>query len=74
MADMRDRADEFRIDVRRRVTHYRELPAGEPGLLTGSLGTIEMSLDGDPLAALWHVERGAVVRIVLAPAWGRGLF
>jgi S-adenosylmethionine hydrolase len=54
--------------IRRRVTHYRELPAGEAGLLIGSLGTIEISLDGGNLAALWHIKRGAAVRIVLAPS------
>lgn len=60
--------------VRRRVTHYRELASGEPGLLTGSLGTIEISLDGANLAALWHTQRGAAVRIVLSPARGKRLF
>jgi S-adenosylmethionine hydrolase len=54
--------------VIRRVTHYRELAAGEAGLLSGSLGTIEISFDGANLAALWHIQRGAAVRIVLAPS------
>jgi S-adenosylmethionine hydrolase len=52
--------------VTRRVTHYRELSAGEPGLLLGSLGTIEISLDGADLARKWNVKRGAEVRIALA--------
>jgi S-adenosylmethionine hydrolase len=51
--------------VTRRVTHYRQLAAGEPGLLPGSLGTIEVSLDGADLARKWNVERGAEVRIAL---------
>jgi S-adenosylmethionine hydrolase len=55
------------LRVTRRVTHYCELGPGEPGLLAGSLGTIEISLDGANLALLWQVRRGALVRIVLAP-------
>jgi len=51
--------------ITRRVTHYRELPAGEPGILAGSLGTLEISFDGADLAKLWQVERGAPVRIAL---------
>jgi S-adenosyl-L-methionine hydrolase (adenosine-forming) len=49
--------------VTRRVTHYRELAPGEPGLLPGSLGTIELSLDGADLAKVWGVGRGVCVRI-----------
>lgn len=45
----------------RRVGHYAELPAGEPGMLVGSLGTLELSLDGDSLAKRWGVERGSRV-------------
>ncbi len=59
-------AGDIHPPVTRRVTHYRELAAGEPGLLIGSLGTIEISFDGENLAALWHIRRGAAVRIVLA--------
>jgi S-adenosylmethionine hydrolase len=51
--------------ITRRVTHYRELPAGEPGILAGSLGTLEISLDGADLAKLWKVGRGALVRVAL---------
>jgi len=51
----------------RRVTHYRELAPGEPGILTGSLGTLELSLDGADLAKAWGVGRGARVRIVVNP-------
>ncbi|HXT51753.1 MAG TPA: SAM-dependent chlorinase/fluorinase [Thermoanaerobaculia bacterium] len=47
----------------RRVRFYEELPPGEPGVLTGSLGTLELSLRGESLAARWGVGRGAAVRI-----------
>jgi S-adenosyl-L-methionine hydrolase (adenosine-forming) len=54
-----------------RVTHYRELatqPAGTAGVLTGSLGTLELSLDGASLARSWQVQRGAEVRVTLGAA------
>jgi S-adenosylmethionine hydrolase len=47
----------------RRVTHYREIPAGEAAMLPGSLGTVELSLNGADLARAWEVSRGAVVDI-----------
>lgn len=47
-----------------RVSHYAEIPAGEAALLTGSLGTLEMSLNGDDLARRWGVSRGAAVQVV----------
>jgi S-adenosyl-L-methionine hydrolase (adenosine-forming) len=47
--------------VRCRVTHYAEIPEGEAGLLTGSLGTLEISLQGESLAERWQVGRGAGV-------------
>jgi S-adenosyl-L-methionine hydrolase (adenosine-forming) len=47
----------------RRASHYAEIPAGEPALLAGSLGTVELSLNGDDLARRWSVGRGA--RVVL---------
>ena len=50
--------------VARFATYYREL-GGEPGLLPGSLGTLELSLDGESLAERWQVGRGAPVRILL---------
>jgi S-adenosylmethionine hydrolase len=49
----------------RRVTHYAEIPAGEAAFLPGSLGTVELSLDGADLARHWGVGRGAAVRIIL---------
>jgi hypothetical protein len=45
--------------------HYAELPEGAPGLLPGSLGTLEVSLRGASLARLWGVGRGAAVRIAI---------
>jgi len=45
------------------VGHYAEIPAGEAALLTGSLGTVELSLNGDDLARRWGVARGAGVTI-----------
>ena len=47
-----------------RVSHYAEIPAGEAALLTGSLGTLELSLNGDDLARRWGVSRGAAVQVV----------
>lgn len=49
------------------VAHYAELPDGAAGALIGSLGTVELSLDGRSLAALWGAARGAVVRIRTGP-------
>ena len=54
-----------------RVGHYAEIPAGEAALLTGSLGTLELSLNGDDLAHRWGVSRGAAVQVVWKEA-GRG--
>ena len=50
-----------------RVSHYREIPPGAAGVLTGSLGTLELSLDGADLARSWQVKRGAEVRVTLGP-------
>jgi S-adenosyl-L-methionine hydrolase (adenosine-forming) len=47
-----------------RVSHYAEIPAGKAALLTGSLGTVELSLNGDDLARRWGVTRGAAVSVV----------
>jgi S-adenosylmethionine hydrolase len=49
--------------VLRRVTHYAEIPAGEAAMLPGSLGTVELSLDGADLARAWGTSRGAKVDI-----------
>ena len=48
-----------------RATHYRDIPPGEAAVLAGSLGTLELSLDGASLAERWGVERGAPVTVRL---------
>jgi S-adenosylmethionine hydrolase len=48
-----------------RVDHYREIPGDEPGVLTGSLGTLELSLEGQSLAERWRVERGQTLVVRL---------
>lgn len=48
-----------------RARHYREIPAGEAALLTGSLGTLELSIDGDSLARSWGARRGDPVTVLL---------
>lgn len=45
------------------VSHYAEIPQGEAAALPGSLGTIELSLNGDDLARRWGVARGAPVLV-----------
>ncbi len=57
------RAEVGRHAVTRWASHYAELPPGEPGLLPGSLGTLELAVAGASLAARWGVQRGAPVRI-----------
>lgn len=47
----------------RRVTHYAGIPPGEAAMLPGSLGTVELSLNGADLARAWNVARGAPVEI-----------
>jgi hypothetical protein len=49
----------------RRARFYEELPPGEPGVLVGSLGTLELSLRGESLASRWGVGRGAAVLVEL---------
>lgn len=49
--------------VGRHVTHYDELSPAEAGSLVGSLGTLELSLNGASLAAQLGAERGATVRV-----------
>ena len=49
--------------VTRLVTHYAEIPAGEAAMLVGSLGTLELSMNGEDLARRWSVGRGAVVEL-----------
>lgn len=62
--------DRFAADIdghqtRRRVEHYAELESGQPAVLVGSLGTLELSLRDASLANHWRVARGAVIRITL---------
>ena len=47
----------------RRVTCYAEIPSGEAAFLSGSLGTIELSLNGESLSQRWNVTRGTAVCI-----------
>lgn len=58
------RAEVAGRSILRRAGHYAEIPDGEPALIPGSLGTVELSLRGDDLARQWDVERGAPVRIM----------
>jgi S-adenosyl-L-methionine hydrolase (adenosine-forming) len=55
-----------------RVRCYDELPPGEPGILVGSLGTLELSLRGESLAARWATRRGAAVRLRVSTPAGDG--
>ncbi|HET9765964.1 MAG TPA: SAM-dependent chlorinase/fluorinase [Thermoanaerobaculia bacterium] len=55
-----------------RVRCYDELPPGEPGILVGSLGTLELSLRGESLAARWATRRGAAVRLQVSTPSGDG--
>lgn len=48
-----------------RVDHYNQIRGDEPGVLTGSLGTLELSLEGESLAERWRVERGQKVEVRL---------
>lgn len=60
------RAEVAGRQVVRKVSHYAEIADGEAAVIPGSLGTLELSLRGDALAARWAVERGAPVRITWA--------
>ena len=53
--------------ARRYADHYAALPAGEPAVLPGSAGTLELASNGESLATLWRVGRGAEVRVLLRP-------
>ena len=63
-------------EATRRVTHYAELAPGEPGVLAGSRGTLELSLRDASLADAWGVRRGDEVRVEVAatasPSASRG--
>ena len=49
------------------ATHYAEIPPDEPAALPGSLGTIELSLNGGDLARRWGVARGAPAEVAWSP-------
>ena len=55
------------LEVRRRATHYAELERGEPALLVGSLGTLELALRDESAAAATGIPRGAPVILDLEP-------
>jgi S-adenosylmethionine hydrolase len=57
--------------VHRRASHYAEILDGEPAMIPGSLGTVELSLKGEDLARRWIVERGTAVRISWAASTGK---
>ncbi len=50
--------------VSRRVSHYAEIPAAEAAMLAGSLGTVELSLNGQDLARQWGIGRGMGVELI----------
>jgi S-adenosylmethionine hydrolase len=45
----------------RRAACYAEIPGEEAAMLPGSLGTVELSLNGGDLARRWGIARGAAV-------------
>lgn len=49
----------------RRVSHYGAMAPGEPTVVAGSLGTEELSLPGESLAAKWRITIGVPVRMHL---------
>lgn len=49
--------------VTRRAESYAALPPGAPGLIVGSLGTLEFSLRGESLAERLGSRRGETVRV-----------
>jgi S-adenosylmethionine hydrolase len=51
----------------RRVSHYEAIPAGDAAMLTGSLGTVELSARGEDLARRWNAQRGDAVVISWSP-------
>lgn len=63
-----DRPHETRVgrhSTRRTASHYAELDPGEVAVLPGSLGTLELSLNGQDLARSWGVSRGEEVIVEL---------
>ncbi|HEX9940378.1 MAG TPA: SAM-dependent chlorinase/fluorinase [Thermoanaerobaculia bacterium] len=58
------RAEVGGFSIARRASHYAEIPPGEAAMVPGSLGTVELSMNGEDLAFRWGVPRGAPVEIV----------
>jgi S-adenosyl-L-methionine hydrolase (adenosine-forming) len=51
--------------TRRTARYYAELEPGEAAVIPGSLGTLELSLNGEDLARRWGVGRGDRVEVEL---------
>jgi S-adenosylmethionine hydrolase len=52
--------------ARQRVDHFAAIPfGGEPAIVPGSLGTLELVLADASLARRWRVERGAAITVRL---------
>lgn len=49
----------------RRADHFTAIPKGEAAAIPGSLGTLELALNGDHLARRWTVQRGDAVTVHL---------
>ncbi|HEY0555242.1 MAG TPA: SAM-dependent chlorinase/fluorinase [Thermoanaerobaculia bacterium] len=47
----------------RRADCYAEIPPDEAAMIPGSLGTVELSLNGGDLAGRWEIARGALVHM-----------
>jgi S-adenosylmethionine hydrolase len=47
----------------RRASCYAEIPPGEAAMIPGSLGTVELSLNGEDLARRWRIVRGTGIEI-----------
>jgi S-adenosylmethionine hydrolase len=58
------RAEVGGYSIARRASHYAAIPAGEAALVPGSLGTIELSMNGESLAFHWGIPRGTLVDII----------
>ena len=49
----------------RRADHFAAIPDGEAAVIGGSLGTLELAMNGEDLAGRWGVARGAAVTVRL---------
>ena len=48
-----------------RADHFAAIPSGEAAAIGGSLGTLELAMNGEDLARSWGVARGAAVTVRL---------